>query len=124
MFALISVLAALGIVVVLRQLQGREILPVSSIQAPGLRDSVSASSRKLLAVDAGSRFLIHNSLMCCGSRVLREPVEACPGGQPNACGTCLGDNGERKDHKEHMAGDGDRLAAGNNRALHEGVCTV
>jgi hypothetical protein len=31
-----------------------------------------------------------------------------------------GDDGERKDQKEHMAGEGDRLGAGNDRRLHEG----
>jgi len=35
-----------------------------------------------------------------------------------------GDDGERKDHKEHMAGEGDALGAVNDRRLHEGVRAV
>ena len=34
------------------------------------------------------------------------------------------DDSERKDHKEHMAGEGNHFGAGNNRALHEGMRTV
>ena len=81
--------------------------------APTARERHPTSQSRL-----GGRRL-GGSLFLRAERQSRTDVLGAPGAEDGDC-----DDGDGEDQKEHVAGEGDRLGAGNDRRLHEGVHAV